>query len=232
MARERRRTQAERNATANRRLIRAAMRLIARQGYTRTTLAEVGAAAGYTAGLVSHYFGSKTGLLRALVEHAAGRFYQDQMWPAVEGKSGLDALCTIVDAYLTELVVREERMRALYVLMGEALGPVAEINGAFVEVNRSFRVAARSWIQAGIDAGEIRSDIDPDVEAVAFVGMLRGVGTQWMADRGCFEIDRVRETLKEALHRHLGRKPLPQAVRGDGSLTSKLNSGGRIDARR
>ena len=231
MARERRRTQAERNATAKRLLIRAALRLIARQGYTRTTLAEVGAAAGYTAGLVSHYFGSKTGLLREIVEHAARRFYQDQIWPAVEGKSGLAALCTTVDTYLTELVVREERMRALYVVMGEALGPVAEINGVFAELNRSFRVAARGWIQAGVDAGEIRSDIDPDVEAVAFVGMLRGVGTQWMADRGCFEIDGVRQTLKEALRRHLGRPPLPRAVRGDGRRTSKRDNGGQIVAR-
>ena len=51
-ATEPRRTQAERSATANRRLIRAAMRLIAHQGYSRTTLAEVGKAAGYTGGLL------------------------------------------------------------------------------------------------------------------------------------------------------------------------------------
>ncbi len=231
VTKERRRTQAERTATANRRLIRAAMRLIARQGYTRTTLAEIGAAAGYTAGLVSHYFGSKAGLLRQLVEQAASRFYQDQMWPAAAGKSGLDALCTAVDTYLSELVVREERMRALYVVMGEALGPVAEINDAFVELNHRFRVAARSWIEAGIGIGEIRSDIDPNVEAVVFVGMLRGVGMQWMAERGCFEIDRVRETLKDALRRHLGGKPLPQAIKGDGRRTSKPHSRERIDAR-
>ncbi len=231
MATQRRRTQAERNAIANRRLIRAALRLIARQGYTRTTLAEIGTAAGYTAGLVSHYFGSKAGLLRQLVEHAAGRFYQDQMWPAAEGKSGLDALCSAVDTYLTELVVREERMRALYVVMGEALGPVAEINDAFVELNHKFRLAARRWIQAGIDAGEIRADLDPEIEAVAFVGMLRGVGMQWMADRGCFEIHRVRDTLKEALRRHLGRKPLSQTIKGNGRRTSKPNGGERSDAR-
>jgi hypothetical protein len=53
---------------------------------------------------------------------------------------------------------------------------------------------------------------------------------QWMADRGCFEIDSVRETLKEALRRHLGRKPLSQAIKGDGRRTSKAKSGERIDA--
>jgi AcrR family transcriptional regulator len=198
-----RRTQAERTARANRHLLRAAMRLIARQGYTRTTLAQVGKAAGYTGGLVSHHFGSKQGLLRELVEQAAGRFYQDQVHPVIEGKLAIDALCATVDTYLNELVIREERMRALYVLMGEALGPVTEINPVFVELNRGFRSAACSRIQAGIDAGEIRPDVDPDAEAAALVGMLRGVAMQWVADPGCFDIAAVRESMKKALRRQL-----------------------------
>jgi len=205
----RRRTQAERTATAHRRMIRAAIRLIARDGYTRTTLAQVGKQAGYTGGLVSHHFGSKEGLARALVERAAGRFYQDQLLAATRGKSGLDALCASLDTYLDELVVREEYMRALYVLMGEALGPVAEINEVFAELNSGFRSSARAWIREGVDAKEIRSDLDPDAEAAVFVGMLRGVATQWMADPRCFDLDAVRESLKDALRRHL-------AVRGEG----------------
>ncbi len=199
----RRRTQAERTATANRRMIRAAIRLIARQGSTRTTLAQVGKEAGYTGGLVSHHFGSKEGLARALVERAAGRFYQDQLLAATRGKSGLDALCAAMDTYLDELVVREEYMRALYVLMGEALGPVAEINEVFAELNRGFRRSARAWIRGGMETEEIRSDLDPDAEAAVFVGMLRGVATQWMAEPRCFDLDAVRESLKDALRRHL-----------------------------
>ena len=190
-------------------MIRAAIRLIARDGYTRTTLAQVGKQAGYTGGLVSHHFGSKEGLARALVERAAGRFYQDQLLAATRGKSGLDALCASLDTYLDELVVREEYMRALYVLMGEALGPVAEINEVFAELNRGFRDSASAWVREGMDAEEIRPDLDPDAEAAVFVGMLRGVATQWMADPRCFDLDAVRESLKDALRRHL-------AVRGEG----------------
>ena len=64
-------------------------------------------------------------------------------------------------------------------------------------------------IREGMDAEEIRSDLDLDAEAAVFVGMLRGVATQWMADPRCFELDAVRESLKDALRRHL-------AVRGEG----------------
>jgi AcrR family transcriptional regulator len=199
----RRRTQAERTATANRRMIRAAIKLIARQGYTKTSLAQVGNEAGYTGGLVSHHFCSKEGLLRELVGRIAGRFSEDQIGPAIANRSGLDALAAMADTYLAELVVRQERMRALYVLMGEALGPVAEINEVFADLNRGFRVNARTSIERGIERGEIRSDLDTDAEAALFVGMLRGVSQQWMADPGCFDLDAVGESLKDALRRHL-----------------------------
>ena len=199
----RRRTQAERTATAHRRMIRAATKLIARQCYTKTSLAQVGKEAGYTGGLVSHHFGSKDGLLRDLVGRITGRFYADQIRPAVESLSGVDALCAMVDTYLNELGVRQERMRALYVLMGEALGPVSEINEVFAALNRGFRVNAREVIWAGVQAGEIRSELDPDAEAGLFVGMLRGVAMQWMTDPGCFDLGAVSESLKDALRRHL-----------------------------
>jgi hypothetical protein len=33
--------------------------------------------------------------------------------------------------------------------------------------------------------------------------MLRGVAMQWMADPGCFDLEAVRASLKDALRRHL-----------------------------
>lgn len=200
---KRRRTQAERTATANRRMLRAAGRLIARQGYTKTTLAQVGKEAGYTGGLVSHHFGSKEGLLRELVGRIAGRFYEDQIHEATEGRSGLDALCATADAYLEELAVRQERMRTLYVLMGEALGPVPEIQDVFADLNRDFRLQVRAFIEQGIERGEIRDGLDLDAEAALVIGMLRGVASQWMADPACFDLSAVRESLNDALKRHL-----------------------------
>ncbi len=198
-----RRTQAERAATASRRMLRAARQLIARQGYTKTTLAQVGREAGYTGGLVSHHFGSKEGMLRELVGRIAGRFYADQIRPATDERTGLDALVATADTYLNELVVLEDRMRALYVLMGEALGPVSEINDVFAELNKGFRDDARRLIEEGQDRGEIRRDLDPEAEAGLFVGMLRGVALQWMSDPGCFDLAALGASMEDALRRHL-----------------------------
>jgi AcrR family transcriptional regulator len=198
-----RRTQAERSATATRRMLRAARQLIARQGYTKTTLAQVGKEAGYTGGLVSHHFGSKEGLLRELVGRITRRFYDDQLQPAMAGLSGIEAIAAAADIYLNELVAREERMRTIYVLMGEALGPVSSINPVFAELNRGFRDSIRKLIEDGVAGGEIRRDLDPEAESGLVVGMLRGVALQWMTDPGCFDLDAVSTSLKDAMRRHL-----------------------------
>lgn len=179
------------------------MQLIARQGYSKTTLAQIGARSGYSAGLVSHRFGSKEGLLWTLVERIAGRFWEDQIVPAVGDRSGIGALCAMLDAYLHELTVREERMRALYVLMGEALGPVPELRPVFADLNRHFRSGPEKWILSGIEAGEIRSDVNAMAEAATFVGSLRGVALQWLAEPGCLDLDAARESLKASLRRRL-----------------------------
>jgi len=198
-----RRTQAERAAAASRRILRAARALIAHQGYTRTTLAQVAREAGYSAGLVSHHFGSKQGLLRELVGRITQRFYADQILPAMAGRTGLAALAATVDVYLRELVEREERMRTLYVLMGEALGPVAEIGNVFAELNAGFRHSAKRLIEDGMERGEIRRDLDADAAAVLVVGMLRGVALQWITDPGCFDLETAGASVKDALRRHL-----------------------------
>ncbi len=210
-ARKRRRTQAERTALSEKLLLRAAVKLIDRQGYSKTTLAEVGREAGYSAALVSHRFGSKEGLLRALIDGITRRFWHDQLVPAIQGRSGLDALCAMADAYLGELTAREERLRGLYVLMGEALGPVPEIRKMFAALNESMRAVAEDSIKKGMAEGRIRSDVDPKAEAAVYVALLRGVAMQWLIDPGSFDLARMRARVKSTLWGNLtpGGFPVP-----------------------
>ena len=198
-----RRTQAERTALSESRMLRAAVRLIAKRGYSKTTLADIGEAAGYSRGLVGHRFGSKEGLLQRLVEHVSGRYLEDQLSPALDGRVGLDALEVMADTYLNELVVREERLHALYVLMGEAIGPVPEMRSVFARFNASIRGMACSAIEAGVVAGKLRRGVDASAEAVLFLGLLRGVAMQWVTDPGCFDLDEVRASIKATLRDHL-----------------------------
>ena len=60
-----RRTQQERRDQAETALLNAAAELVVEEGVHSLTLARVGQRAGYSRGLVTHYFGSKQALLAA-----------------------------------------------------------------------------------------------------------------------------------------------------------------------
>src|SRR5688572_3838808 len=89
-----RRTQRERREETRSKVLAAATALIARHGSRALTLAAVGEAAGYSRGIVSHHFGSRENLLRAVMRDA-----QTFTLPAGAG-SAADWLADTVRAYL------------------------------------------------------------------------------------------------------------------------------------
>lgn len=187
-------TQEQRKAESERRIMRAAIELFAKKGYLKTTLIEIGKAAGYTGGLVSHRFGTKERLLQAVINSASSRFLEDQIRPAIEGdhvSSAEEALRNYIDTYFNEVFVRENHIKALYVVMGEALGAVPEIKPAISKLNKEARSIIASIIRRGQKGGEFRDDIDPDAAAVLISGLLRGVVNQFLMDPDAFSRERI-----------------------------------------
>ena len=196
-----RRTQQERKAESERAIIHAALHLFATKGYITTTLNEIGKEAGYTGGLVSHRFGSKEGLLRAVISHIGTRFMQDQLGSAIERDSAEESLCNYIRIYLNEVAVRESRIRTLYVLMGEALGAVPEVQPEIARLNRNARSHLAEIIKRGIASGEFRKDVDPEASAVLILGILRGTVMQYLIDKRAFNVKKVAALVEtSALH--------------------------------
>lgn len=194
-------TQEARKAESERRIMRAAIELFAKQGYMKTTLIEIGKAAGYTGGLVTHRFGSKERLLRAVVKSTSSRLLDDQIQPAIEGDrvaSAEEALRNFIDTYFNEVFVWESRMRALYVVMGEALGAVPEIKPAISKINKRARNFIASIVRRGKESGEFRVDVDPDASAVLIFGLLRGVVNQYLMDSKAFSREHILPILKNS----------------------------------
>ncbi len=186
-----RRTQEERKAESERRIIRAAIELFATQGYLKTTMNQVGEAAGYTGGLVSHRFGSKEGLLKAAILRISNRFLEDQLRPAVEASSAEEAVRSMIEIYLKEVTIRQSRIRALYVIMGEALGAVPEVQEDIAALNDGFRSRLATMVRRGIDNGEFAAGVDPEAAGILILGLLRGVTMQALADPDAIDIDRM-----------------------------------------
>jgi AcrR family transcriptional regulator len=177
-----RRSHAERREESERRLLEAALVIVARRGAVRMTLAEVGEAAGYSRGLPAHRFGSKAGLVHALAGYIGERFGQQRkQGPAL--KPGLDAILGNIRFYFGRKGEAWTATRALLVMMTESwMEPACELRGEVAAYNRGALAWFEQHIRIGIAQGEIAADTDPAVTAVILLGAMRGVMLQWLVD--------------------------------------------------
>lgn len=192
------RTQLERRELSEKQMLKAAIALFARQGYLKTTLTEIGKESGYTAGLVSHKFGSKEGLLQAVVDHISRRFLNDQLGKAIQQASATASINNYIEIYLTEVSLREGPMRALYAIMGEAIGAVPEIRQSIANLNEGARSRLMDIIQHGLEQGEFREDTDTEAAAALIIGALRGLVMQHLIDPKNFKLDKMLKTVQTA----------------------------------
>lgn len=109
---------AERSQAA---ILAAAERLFAQQGFERTSLGEIGAAAGVSRGTPSYFFGSKDALYVAVLERifaerqtaTVDAFAALETWAREGSGSLMAALGQAVEGYLDFLLARPEFVRLL-----------------------------------------------------------------------------------------------------------------------
>jgi AcrR family transcriptional regulator len=196
-----RKTQAERRATAEKKLLAAALKLIAEKGVGRTTLAEIGEAAGYSRALPAVYFRDRDGLIRAVWDYVSSHF-QKKMAATGERQAGLAAVLSVVDAYLTRSGSDPFVFRATQVLMIEAFTATPEIRENMAMYNREAEKFLRKHIRIGIERGEIRGDVDPKAQAILIMGALRGAVSHWIIDPA-IDLGLVRKEFLQSLRRSL-----------------------------
>jgi len=201
-AKKPRRTQPERVAESDARMLAAALKLIGERGYKGTSLAAIGEAAGYSRGLVHERFGSKAGLLWKLVKNMLRVWNHESRARGHSGHSGIEGLCDLLDNH-RRAVAEDRGIRTFYALMFEALGPTPDLLPEFRDLHRTFRSDIERIVRAGIDAGTIRADVDPKAQAVLLMAAQRGIAFQWLLDPEGFSLDAAYEELKRNLRRTL-----------------------------
>jgi AcrR family transcriptional regulator len=197
-----RRTQAERVAESDTRMLQAAMRLVATRGYTQTTLEAIGVEAGYSRGLVSHRWGTKDRLLEELVDRVIGDF-RTGLLARLRGLSGLEAVFCEIDCYLEGMDDPPLSSRAFFVLMLESIGPAPQIREHFARFGKRWHTSLTRTIAKGQQAGSIRADARAADEARLLIATLRGLRTQSMLDPASSDIARDIAALKATLTQRL-----------------------------
>lgn len=153
-------TRREQTSTESRELIlNAAAELFAEKGYRQTTFIDVAQRSGISRGSIPWHFGSKEGLLLAVLER----------W--VETVPNFDSFEAGAEAMLTRPTTK-----LFLSLMVEALEPDSPIRERYVEIHHTLREHCRSWLE-GLP---LRPGLSAEALSVALIGAGMGIHQQWL----------------------------------------------------
>jgi len=175
-----RRTQAERTALSDARMLDAAVALVCERGAAGTTLKDVGERAGYSRGLASYRFGNKSGLF-AFVIRTIGASWLRDMRRAVKDAVGMQAIAQATDAHWRLLSAGSAHIRAFYMLWFDSIGPDRELKSVVAKVHERRRRDVLNWIERGIARGSIAPGADATATSEQFCAAIIGIVYQWLA---------------------------------------------------
>ncbi|BFM16939.1 hypothetical protein R50073_31220 [Maricurvus nonylphenolicus] len=199
-AAKKRRTQAERTEASDKAMFKAAIALIAKEGPSKMTLASVGKKAGFSGGLVSYRFGSKSNLLKATADRILELWQSRVVDPALSEELEDDATAqikTVSRLYLEAVAAKSDLIMAQFRLMNDSYSTYKELQPTFQEYDRAVRNNLVERIQAFQDKGSIRKDIDVESIVISLVGTLRGVAVQYFIDSESVDLKKVYKTMED-----------------------------------
>lgn len=174
-------TAEKRVEVSTRRLLEAATELIGERGYEHTTLIAIGRRAGYSHGLVTQRFGSKEGLLHALVQRLIGDWAVVRLDPRIGDRSSMDGVTIMLEEIRDSMARDPATVRALYALMFEAVR-IPTLYDDMVSLHRSLRGRVAEAVAGAMSGGRVREGADPAAVARLVVSALRGASYQWLLD--------------------------------------------------
>ena len=158
-----------------RRILDAAVRVFAAQGYDAARVGDIAREAGVAYGLVYHYYGSKDAVLEAVFREAWGRLLAAVALAEETGTDAAEQLELVVkivlrawrdDPDLVRLLVREVTRNP------HIQDELDEIGQAFASLER--------MIRRGQADGTFRADLDPKLASWMLYGALEEVLTGWV----------------------------------------------------
>ena len=127
---------------------------------------------------------------------------------ASDGGHELEALVAVVEAYFAWMS-RDEEARAYFVLCSAGLTEDAELRPVFIGIDATFRTGLQAIVRAGQRSETIRCDVDAEGVATALVGMMRGIGSQFLVNPGAVDLDTAQEVCKRFIWHTLAPRPAP-----------------------
>lgn len=156
------------------RILAVAQRLLTRNGWRNTTLAQIAGEAGVTPAGLLHHFESKEQLLHAVLD---ARDLDDDSHADRAGDL-LAEIAQVADRFNRA----PELVGTFTVLLVESILPDAPLHDRMLTRYRDAIDIVAELIRRGQADGRYRTDIDPAVKAVEILAFVHGMETTWLLD--------------------------------------------------
>ena len=189
-------------------IVRATIRCLAREGYTRLTMKKVAREAGVSQGILHYYFADKRTMLVATLTAVSRDL--DRRVAAAQSRTTRDPaarLRALVRACLEVAVARPEFWVVFLEFWGEMVHD-RRLRAVNAEVYTRTRQLIARLIAEGTRAGHFR-DVDPGRAAAVVLGLVDGVSLQLTFDPRAFGVAEAARLCDEALARYLARESAP-----------------------
>jgi TetR/AcrR family transcriptional regulator, acrAB operon repressor len=207
------------------RLLDAAEVVFRQRGVTRTSLAEVAAAAGVTRGAVYWHFKDKTALFHAMCDRATlpldALFERASETASTEPLQTLRALCV---GALQRLAV-DARTQVVFEVIFHKTEMVDEL-ADIATSNENERCRCLSQIEVIIrrcaDLGELPPDIDTALAAQGLNALMVGIMHQWVLDPSSYDLSAAAPALVDTYLAGLAAAPPRRASRTVPRVRAKI----------
>jgi AcrR family transcriptional regulator len=156
------------------RILGVAQRLLTRNGWRNTTLAQIAGEAGVTPAGLLHHFESKEQLLHAVLD---ARDLDDESHADRAGD-----LFTQIALVADRFHRAPELVSTFTVLLVENVLPDAPLHDRMLSRHREAVDIVTDLIRNGQADGRYRTDIDPAIKAVEILAFVHGMETIWLLD--------------------------------------------------
>ncbi len=157
------------------RILAVAQRLLTRNGWRNTTLAQIAGEAGVTPAGLLHHFESKEQLLHAVLD---ARDLDDDSHADRAGGDLVSQIAQVADRFHRA----PELVGTFTVLLVENILPDAPLHDRMLARHREAVDIVAELIRNGQADGRYRRDIDPAIKAVEILAFVHGMETTWLLD--------------------------------------------------
>lgn len=185
-----------RGADKHRRILEAAIEVIAERGYFSARVSEIAARAGVADGTVYLYFKNKEQLLMAAIEFAFTGFLRAAKSELAGVQDARERLRRLASLHLDSLGAN----RPLAIVLQTELRQSAKFLGQFSEKHlKEYFDLIRSIIREGQQAGVLRKGLSDKIAANCFFGALDEIATTWVLSDGEYPLGQAAEAVVDVV---------------------------------